>query len=297
MKTPLLARASGNDPLLDWFETESFVDGSDGPRRRLFMPTSPEFHMKRLLAAGWGDVWQLTSGFRNGDRGANHLEEFSILEWYRVGWSDARLMDEVLEICALALGKEKCSGAKRTTYAEAFERFAGCDPFDPRGVTAPTPEGRALFEETCRRAGVDAPECDGDERLHWLHGTVVAPRLGAGGPEFLVEWPAPQAALAKIERDSRGRLVGRRFELYVHGVELCNGYQELTDAAEQRRRFDEEAGQRRALGKRPGVRDDEFLAALDAGMPECAGVALGLDRLVMLALGIDDIGRAVPFVD
>ncbi|MBO7130931.1 MAG: EF-P lysine aminoacylase GenX, partial [Fibrobacterales bacterium] len=105
VKTPLLAAASGSDPLLDWFETESFVDGSDAPRRRLFLPTSPEFHMKRLLAAGWGDVWQLTSGFRNGDRGASHLEEFSILEWYRVGWSDERLMDEVLEICALALGK------------------------------------------------------------------------------------------------------------------------------------------------------------------------------------------------
>ncbi len=293
VQTPVLAEASGSDPHLDWFQTESFVDGAgEAKRQPKFLMTSPEFHMKRLLAAGWGDIWQLTRAFRNSDRGERHLEEFSVLEWYRVGWSIEELMQEVWEIASLAL---ELKPWKTISYREAFKQFCAVDPFDPDGIAGDGQSSQQLFQECCRRSGVAAPELKGEERLFWLHGAVVAPQLGWEAPQFLVDWPPSQAALAQIEIDRAGNRVGRRFELYVKGMELCNGYQELTDDEEQRNRFESDQKERELLGKRPAHLDEKFLAALKSGLPRSSGVALGFDRLVMLALGREVIDEVVTF--
>lgn len=294
VETPVLAHASGCDPHLDWFQTESFVDGvEEGGRSLRFLITSPEYHMKRLLAAGWGDIWQLTRAFRSGDRGERHLEEFALLEWYRVGWSAAELMEEVWQIAALAL--PQLARWEEITYRNAFLKYAGCDPFDSDGVASESARGRAIFKQSCAAAGVACPDLNGEERLFWLHGVLVAPKLGWDRPQFLTEWPADQAALAEIQTDSEGRRVGLRFELYYRGVELCNGYRELCDATEQRERFEKEQRERLQMGKRAAVIDRQLLQALESGLPPSAGVALGLDRLVMLALRLQNIDQAVTF--
>jgi lysyl-tRNA synthetase class 2 len=285
VQTPALVRSPGVDAWLDAI-----------PAGDLWLTTSPEYHMKRLLAAGSGPIYQLGKAWRAGERGRQHEPEFTMLEWYRPGLDGAGLMDEteaLVRDAAGALGGGSLrTGARacpteapfaRRSFAQAFTEIAGLDPAteDLRRM------GRLL-----RSAGHKAPgDADREELVDLLLAFVVQPELGRERPEFITDWPADRAALARIQPDG----TAARFELYACGVELCNGYHELADPTEQRRRIDVENRRRQALDKPPYPVDEAFLAALDAGLPDCAGNALGFDRLLMLLCGLDDIGDVVAF--
>lgn len=280
VESPTLSFAGGTDPQLDYFE----VDAS--PRR--YMMTSPEFHMKRLLAAGFGDIFQITKSFRRDEYGSHHNEEFSMVEWYRVGMPQERLMDEVEALVSEILGRPL--NARRTRWVDAFRNYAGVDPFC---------SDLDNFAEACRNRDIPVPEGkDSMSREDWWDYVmvfIIEPALAANGPEFILDYPPSQAALAQTYTGSDGLTWARRFELFVDRVELCNGYTELTDAAEQRRRFGADLEIRRRMNKPLPPIDENFLAALESGMPACSGVALGLDRLFMLALGKESIADVILF--
>jgi lysyl-tRNA synthetase class 2 len=317
VETPCLGAAAVTDPHLHSLATR--VGGATGGRdaggsgRPLFLQTSPEYAMKRLLAAGAGPIYQLARAFRDGETGRRHNPEFTLLEWYRPGFDHHRLMDEVEELLAATLGErsseawragaEAGSGgaagqprrAERLTYAEAFRRHAGIDPFaDPVA---------RLAEAARAAAGGPVPEL-GDDRDAWLDllmATAVERRLGWDGdrarPTFVHDFPASQAALARVREPlpEGGPPVAERFELFVAGMELANGFHELAGPAEQRRRFERDLARRRATGLPEPPIDERLLAALDSGLPDCAGVALGFDRMVMLTAGARSIEEVLAF--
>lgn len=278
VETPVLSNAGGTDPQLDYFEVE-------GNR---YMMTSPEFHMKRLLAAGFGDIFQITKSFRKDEFGAHHNNEFSMVEWYRIGMPQEKLMEEVEELVSEVIGRP--IHARRTCWIDAFRNYAGVDPLMASGDE---------FAAACTARDIPLP-ADGTamSREDWwdyLMVFAVEPALAKNGPEFILDYPQSQAALAQTYVDEEGHSWARRFELFVDRVELCNGYTELTDAAEQRRRFADDLNIRRRMGKPLPQVDEHFLAALESGMPACSGVALGLDRLFMLAMDKEKISDVVLF--
>jgi lysyl-tRNA synthetase class 2 len=246
---------------------------------RGFLPTSPEHPLKRLIASGSGDVWTLAPAFRRGERGRLHAPEFRMLEWYRVGWDDRRLLGEVIELLAM-LGD--WSGAHEIlTWREAFRRHAGLDP------------ATAGDDELYARLAGDAAVVRGDRRaaLDLLLTRDVEPWLGRGCWTALVDYPAEASAQARLRPGEDGAPVAARFELYRDGIELANGYHELTDATELQTRLDAELT-RRDAGE---AHDQRFAAAMSAGLPDCAGVAVGFDRVVMLALGLDSVAATQAF--
>lgn len=263
--------------------------------RTFFLHTSPEYAMKRLLAAGVGDIYQICHVVRALERGRLHNAEFTLIEWYRVGHTLDALMSEVEALVSELLagarpqtdpapGPRPCP-ATRVTYRDAFLSELALDPF-----TAPL----AQLAEHARRAGFEAAACAGrDELLELLMGTVVGPRLGHGGLTFVHGYPASQAALARL--DPQDPRAAQRFELYCDGIELANGFHELTAADEQRSRFERDIEERRRLGLPQAGVDERLLAALDSGMPDCCGVALGFDRTLMLAAGAASIDAVLPF--
>ena len=278
VETPTLSNAGGTDPQLDYFEVE-------GGR---FMMTSPEFHMKRLLAAGFGDIFQITKSFRKDEFGAHHNNEFSMVEWYRVGMPQEQLMDEVEALVSEIIGKP--INARRTRWIDAFKNYAGVNPLTASGEE---------FAAACTARDIPLP-ADGTamSREDWwdyLMVFAVEPELAKNGPEFILDYPQSQAALAQTYVGEDSCTWARRFELFVDQVELCNGYTELTDAAEQRRRFAADLEIRRGMNKPLPPIDENFLAALESGMPACSGVALGLDRLFMLAMGKEEIKDVILF--
>ncbi len=281
VETPVMARAGSTDPHLD-----SFLSRYEGPGtvRSLYLQTSPEFHMKRLLAAGSGPIYQISRAFRNGESGSRHNPEFAMLEWYRPGFEHHRLMDEVEALIGQVLD---CPPARRCSYRALFQQHLQIDPHD-----AALAELRRLAQHY---SGCDMAQADRDGCLDLLISHVIEPKLGREHPQFVYDFPASQAALARIREDEQGTAVACRFELYVQGMELANGYHELTDAEEQTRRFAADNAQRQALGKPPVTVDEQLVAALAAGLPDCAGVALGVDRLVMLALGTQQLQEVVAF--
>ncbi|MCU0233438.1 MAG: hypothetical protein MUE90_05325 [Thermoanaerobaculales bacterium] len=216
------------------------------------------------------------------DEGRRHNPEFTILEWYRPGWDHRRLMEEIDELLAVVLGT---GPGERLSYAEAFLRHAGLDPHAE-------PEGR-LRERVAALGVPSVAELGRDDLLDLLLSHLVEPRLGHCQPSFVVDYPASQAALARVRPGSPP--LAERFEVFVEGLELANGYHELVDAAAQRRRFEADLEARRREGLPAVPIDERLLAALEHGLPACAGVALGLDRLLMLALGSRDIAEVVAF--
>lgn len=284
VETPLLARHGVSDLHLDCIMAHP-GPASDFPGGTVYLQTSPEYHMKRLLAAGSGAIYQVFRAFRDGERGVRHNPEFSLLEWYRPDFDDRALMDEVGELVCGWLGID---APARLTYREAFLQHVGLDPF-----TLPLDE---LRDAVSGRAGnpVFADNFDRDTCLDFLMTHAVEPALVGEGAVFIHDYPASQAALART-RDAGGCAVAHRFELYLDGLELCNGYWELTDAAEQARRFEADNALRRAHGKPEMAADDYLLEALRHGLPTCSGVALGLDRLLMCKLGTRDIRDVVAF--
>jgi lysyl-tRNA synthetase class 2 len=249
-----------------------------------FLHTSPEYAMKRLLAAGSGDIYQVCHVVRSFERGRLHNSEFTLIEWYRTGFSLAQLMEEVAELVRDLLGSSNAS--ERLTYREAFLRHLQLDPF--------TVADRELAEVARGHGYAPADPPSRDEFLEFLMGTRVGPQLGTRGLTFVHGYPASQAALARLDpQDPRAAL---RFELYVEGVELANGFHELASAAEQRTRFERDLTERQRLGLPASYPlDEHLLAALEAGLPDCAGVALGFDRLVMIATGAGSIEQVLPF--
>jgi lysyl-tRNA synthetase class 2 len=238
--------------------------------------------MKRLLAAKSGPIYQIAKAFRGAEAGRRHNPEFSILEWYRPGWDHHLLMNEIDHLLGTVLDVPK---GERLSYAEAFDRHAGLDPH-----SSPT----NLLQTRVDRLGVLAvEELDRDDLLNLLLTHVVEPRLGRGRPTFVYDFPTSQAALARVRPGDPP--LAERFEVFVEGIELANGYHELTDPDEQRRRFSRDLEDRKRRGLPEVPMDDRLLAALESGLPDCAGVALGIDRLVMLKTGADDISQVIAF--
>jgi len=279
VETPVLSRAGVTDRHLASFCVQQ-------PRSSdLYLQTSPEFHMKRLLAAGSGDIYQVCKVFRDGETGRRHNPEFTLLEWYRLGFDHQRLMQEVAELVRWlvpGMGAEP----EYLSYREAFERYTGFNPFS--GSPA---DCRAALQE--HGISLPAAQLDYDSWLDFTAATLVYPALGEGGITFIYDYPASQAALARI-RDG-AQPVAERFEVFIDGMELANGFHELTDAAEQRQRFQQDLRLRAAHGLPAVPMDEHLLAALRSGLPPCAGVALGFDRLVMLASGAGCIEEVITF--
>lgn len=281
--TPRLAGAGVTDPNLLSL-CVAYEDPGAPPEARLWLQTSPEHAMKRLLAAGSGSIYQITPAFRAGERGRLHNPEFTLLEWYRLGWDHYALMDEVAELLRRVLGE--CS-LERLTYRQAFVRHLGVDPLE-----AP----RSALQECAGELGLSSAALASlgrDGLLDLLLSHRVVPALHPEQLTFIHDFPASQAALARLRPDDPR--VAERFELFSGGIELANGFHELTDATEQRLRFERESKSRERQGLAPAVIDRRLLAALEAGLPACAGVAMGLDRLIMRALGAGHIDEVIAF--
>ena len=281
VETPLLGAAGPSDP-----QIESMVTQVTGMRERLFLGTSPEFHMKRLLAAGSGDTYQLCKAFRDAERGRWHNPEFTLLEWYRAGFDDAAMMGEVEQLIARVLAPEhELPPAEHLTYAEALRRHAAVD--------ANTASERDLTDAAAAHGIHCKAGLDRDAMLDLLMGFVVGPCLGRDRPCFVRDYPASQAALARLKPGLPP--VAARFELYLDGIELANGFHELANASEQRERFVRDLAIRRDRGQAQPPVDERLLAALAAGIPDCSGVALGFDRLVAIALKATSLSQAMAF--
>ena len=278
--TPTLSAAAVSDPHLFPFATDYIPEGG-GQAQTLYLHTSPEYPMKRLLAAGSGCIWQLCRVYRNGESGRRHNPEFSMLEWYRLGFDHHQLMDEVDDLVDSILG---CGRSRRVTYAALFEQYLGVDIH-----ACEISELADLGRRHCDFRG----ELDTDGWLNLLFSHCIEPQLLE--PTMVYAFPASQAALARVVEGDDRVPSAARFELFIKGMELANGYFELTDAAEQARRFAADQ-QLRETYQRPSLPTDQrLIAALQQGLPECAGVALGVDRLVMLALDAHSIDEVIAF--
>ncbi len=279
VETPILGRSTASEPQLR--SVQATVHASDGQGLPCYLHTSPEYPMKRLLASGSGAIYQICKTFRDGEQGRRHNPEFTMLEWYRPGFSLRDLIAEVAELLQVMLGSD---GYEIHTYREVFLHALGIDPFR---ISV-----RGLNELAAQHAGYHGEALDRDAALDVLMGCVIEPELGRGKALFLTDYPPSQASLARVVQDTQGNDVAARFELYMNGLELANGYWELCDASEQQARFEEDNRQRRVQGLPEIPLDQHLLAALDAGLPECSGVALGLDRLLMIqqeATSIDEV--------
>jgi len=284
VQTPLLSTAAVSEPQIESIAAQPLC----GPP--MYLQTSPEYPMKRLLAAGIGDCYQICPVFRDGESGQLHNPEFTMIEWYRVGFGVTELQRDIDRLLRAVIGDLRAlPPARLVTYREAIAEVCGvdCRTAGPREI-----------EAVLRDRGV-APiataDQDRDAWLDLLMATVVGPGLGREAPVFVRDYPASQAALARVRDDRDGWPVAERFELYLDGIELANGFHELGDTLEQRRRFTQDLQKRRQRGQRLAPLDGRLLAALEAGLPDCAGVALGFDRLVMVALGLRAIGEAMAF--
>ena len=301
--TPALSAAGVTDPHIDSFVTKaattSATPAGDGsvtqpdpvPGSVYYLHTSPEFPMKRLLCAGSGDIYQICKVFRQGESGSRHNPEFLMLEWYRCGWDHHRLIEEVVAILGQLLEQWRgfVPAVHRYAYLDLIEQYTGV-------------QWQQLQTETIATAlaarGIDCPLHADDPLDSWLDlfiSAVVCAAFPADELVVLCDYPASQAALAKTLTDTHGRQVSARFEVFLGPLELANGYHELTDADELQRRFERDNQQRRALQKVAMPMDTRLLQAMQHGMPECAGVAMGLDRLLMVLTGADNINEVLAF--
>ncbi|GAA3609843.1 MAG: elongation factor P--(R)-beta-lysine ligase [Gibbsiella quercinecans] len=283
VETPTMSQATVTDVQLFPFQTR-FVGPGAAAGMTLYMMTSPEYHMKRLLAAGSGPIYQLGRSFRNEEAGRYHNPEFTMLEWYRPHYDMYRLMNEVDDLLQQVLD---CDSAETLSYQQAFLRHLDVDPLSA---------DKAQLREVAAKldlSNIADTEEDRDTLLQLLFVTGVEPHIGREKPAFVYHFPATQASLAEISTEDHR--VAERFEVYFKGIELANGFRELTDSSEQRKRFEQDNRKRAALGLPEHPIDNYLLDALKHGMPECSGVALGVDRLVMLALGAESLDEVIAF--
>ncbi|MDH5353310.1 MAG: EF-P lysine aminoacylase EpmA [Gammaproteobacteria bacterium] len=272
--TPLLSVSTNTDPNIASIVADV----------RLYLQTSPEFAMKRLLAAGSGSIYQICHAFRAGERGSRHRSEFTLLEWYRVGFDYRQLMDE-MERLINSLSDQK-NQFLRVSYTDLFKQHLGVDIDSVELI-----ELRNICSQ--RIPGTDSEQLTFDECLDLLISLLISPLME--GYVFVTDYPLSQASLARVSE--RNPKFAERFELYYNGLELANGFSELTDASVQRQRFLEDNLQRQKFSLPEYPLDERFLSALAAGLPDCAGVALGLDRLLMVLLELDSIDQVMSFSD
>jgi elongation factor P--(R)-beta-lysine ligase len=286
VETPLLSQSGGTDPQLDFFTTEFTI----APRKETFyLQTSPEFAMKRLLAAGSGSIFQICKAFRNSETGRFHNPEFTMLEWYRVGYNLIDLMDEIADLIAyLYRDQPLLNSAQRFSYQSVFDSYTGLNPlvFDYAGFCA------AAIEHNLP----DAISICGHDHALWLDflfSHSVQPHLGENALCLVYGYPACQSSLARINTDNSN--ITDRVEIFINGVELGNGYFELTDAFEQEKRFDKEIQLRQSRGQAEVLKDQRLISAMKSGLPDCSGMAIGLDRLLMVLSGSSHINEVLAF--
>ncbi|WP_292953653.1 MULTISPECIES: elongation factor P--(R)-beta-lysine ligase [unclassified Neptuniibacter] len=281
--TPVMSHCAVSDPFIDSIEV-SYHPAVGLDSSTLYLQTSPEYAMKRILAAGSGAIYQMSKVFRNGESGSRHNPEFTMLEWYQPGYDDQDLMSEVEVLVGTVLGLGEI---ERITYSDLFQRYLG---FRPEEVSA-----RDLKSEALKHIDINLDDDNPDTWLNLLISNVIEPQLKSVPAIFVTEYPESQAALAKVKGGSAGIKVAARFELFIKGIELANGYHELTDFREQDRRLTADQLQRAELGLPQRPLDKRLVDALESGMPDCAGVALGVDRLLMLLLDSTTISEVIPF--
>jgi elongation factor P--(R)-beta-lysine ligase len=281
VETPILVQAAVSDVHLESLAVQAASGATAG-----FLHTSPEYAMKRLLCAGAPDVYQVCRVFREGERGGRHNPEFTMVEWYRLGNDHHALMADVEQLLRALLEPHRAVGrSRKVTYADAFVAALGVDP-----LTCSVDALRAAISAHGGSVPESMAEAARDDLLDLAMGTLVAQSFATGRITFLHDFPASQAALAQV----RGP-VASRFEAFWGPLELANGFHELGDAGEQRRRFEADLAERRRRGRLLRPTDERFLAALAHGLPACAGVALGFDRVVMIAAGVDRIDQVMAF--
>lgn len=286
VETPVLSQAGNTDPNIASFHLE-FSGRTNGAPRTRWLRTSPEFALKRLLAAGIGDCYELGRVFRDGEVGGRHNPEFTMLEWYRIGWDHQRLIGETAELIQSALALVGRDARLRVvTYRELYREALGVDPF-----AATDHELRAALGDHV----IDPEGLGRDDWLDLLMTHRLQPLFGVGELLAVVDYPASQCALAQLRDGHDGHSVAERFELYLGPLELANGYHELREAGEQRARFDRDGEVRHRRGHVLPPSDRHLLDALASGLPACAGVAVGVDRLLMAMLGTDRIGDVLAF--
>lgn len=286
VETPLLCQTTGTDPQLDFFSTEYKLLPK---RQHLFLQTSPEFAMKRLLAAGSGSIYQICKAFRNGESGRFHNPEFTILEWYRVGFDLQQLMDEVAELICLVLKSSFIiKNVIKISYSDLFFQKTGlnaldysCKDYCEYATAQGFPEAITLCED------------NHDLWLDFIFTHKIQPLLMDNALFLVYGYPASQSSLARINAENPA--IADRFEVFINGMELGNGFFELSDATEQRLRFEKEINFRKDNGLEGVVKDERFLAALKTGLPDCSGIAIGIDRLLMLLTDSKHINEVLSF--
>lgn len=280
--TPLMCHTSVTDPFIQsipaLYQTQSQLQA-----QRYYLQTSPEYAMKRLLAAGSGSIYQISKAFRQGEVGRFHNPEFTMIEWYRLDFDHHALMNEMDDLLQLVLNRPK---AERFSYHTLFMTFLKIDPHQ-----ATVSELKQCASD--HHIDIEGDIEDKDTWLNLLMSHLIEPHLGHSAPCFIFDFPASQAALARIQAGNPP--LAARFEVYIDGIELANGFHELQDAHEQRSRFEKNLTARQQLGLEPLPIDEYFLSALAHGLPECAGVALGIDRLILIATKSDHIAKVVSF--
>lgn len=283
VETPQLSAAATPDPALLSLATR-YTGAGAFAGRTLYLHTSPEYPMKRLLAAGSGDIYQICKVFRDGEAGRLHNPEFTLLEWYRLGFDHHALMAEVAALVQTVWPGDRT--VEMLSYREAFERFAGIEPHSATEAALTD----CARQHDIATDGLGLSDIDGWRDLLLTH--VIEPHLGRGRLTFVYDYPATQAALARVRAGDPP--LASRFELYADGIELANGFHELNDGAEQRRRFQENRRRRIAQGLPEVPLDEAFLTAVGK-LPDCAGVALGVDRLLMLMAGKRSLQDVLTF--
>lgn len=284
VETPMLSEAGNTDPNIESFQLRFSGPSLAGERTR-WLRTSPEFPMKRLLASGLGDCYELGRVFRNGEFGRRHNPEFSMLEWYRVAWSHLELIEECIALVRHVFALKGIElPVRRLSYAELFLELAGIEPH--------TAGDAQLREAVLSRIDIDPEGLQRDDLLDLLMTHCIEPQLPRLSMTVVYDFPASQCALARIRPGAVP--VAERFELYLGSSELANGYHELTDAAEQSRRFERDLMLRARRGTCAVPKDLRLITAL-AGMPDCAGVAMGIDRLMMALLDTETLAETVAF--
>ena len=287
VETPALSLGTVTDVHLDALSSRYnfLANSNDKESVDLYLQTSPEFHMKRLLASGYGCIFQIAKAFRHEEAGRYHNPEFTMLEWYRLGYDHFELMNEVGLLLQEVL---HCSEPEQITYQQVFIEYVGIDPLVAKQECL-----LSIIKEHNKISDWLIAETDNDILLQFIFSEIIEPKIGNAKPCFVYNFPQSQASLAKIcPVDTR---VAQRFECYFKGVELVNGFNELTDADSQAQRFHEDNQQRVKLGMIAKPIDNNFIAALEHGLPQCSGVALGIDRLIMLALHATHIEQVISF--
>jgi len=313
VETPVITPAAITDPQIASFQIEniqvesfSAQNHSQYQQRNYYLQTSPEYYMKRLLAAGSGDIFQLAKVFRDDENGRYHNPEFSMLEWYRVGFDHHQLMDEMQSLISCLMPEEKIL-FQRISYQQAFIKTLQIDPFDAdvnalkqcaKKHNIETPQGMDNDRGMDNDKGMDSDRGMDDDKdiwLDWLMVEKIAAGFAKNSFTFLYDYPASQASLARLDKDDSRK--ANRFELFYGELELANGFYELTDASEQAQRFENDNEIRRQRQQKTMPVDYALLAALQSGLPDCSGVAIGIDRLLMLLTGAGHIKEVISFGD